>query len=74
MLVSFIYYSIPTRNVLQDLSIMHLPEQKFKNLTRIFLQDLEKFLQESYKILQELPSKILQECSSKILVRILQDM
>ena len=51
-----------------------LPGQIFKNLIRVFLQDLEIFLQESYKILQELPSKILQECSCKILARILQDM
>ena len=33
----------------------------FKNLISVFLQDLERLLQESYKILQELPSKILQE-------------
>ena len=32
-----------------------LPGQTFKNLIRIFLQDLERVLHESYKILQELP-------------------
>ena len=32
-----------------------LPGQTLKHLLRIFLQDLERFMQESYKILQELP-------------------
>ena len=68
----------PTRNVLQDLSrsCKIYPEQTFKNLIRVFLQDLERFLQESYKILQEqLRSyKNLLECSCKIHARILQDM
>ena len=42
----------PTRNV--DLSrSCNLPRQTLKNLIRVFLQDLERFLQESYKILQE---------------------
>ena len=43
------------------------------NLIRVFLQDLERFLQESYK---NYLSKILQdllECSCKILARIFQD-
>ena len=35
-------------------NMQDLPEQTFKNLIRVFLQDLERFLQESYKILQEL--------------------
>ena len=49
-----------TRNVLQkclagSVKIMQdLPGQIFKNLIRVFLQGLEKFLQESNKILQEL--------------------
>ena len=44
--------AIPTRNALQDLSrsCKTYPEQTFKNLIRVFLQDLERFLQESYKI------------------------
>ena len=43
------------------------------NVQKSYKSVLERFLQESYKILQELPSKILQECSCKVLARILQD-
>ena len=48
-----------------------LPGQTFKNLIRIFLQDLERFLQGSYKICKK-RSKFLQG-SCQILDKILHD-
>ena len=48
-----------------------LPGQTLKNRIRIFLQDLERFLQESYKICKK-RSKILPD-SCQILAKILHD-